>query len=249
MDILIIEDECLLADELQEKLLHINPSYNIVARLHGVDEAVEWLNDNSCDLIFMDIQLSDGLSFSIFDKIEVQTPVIFTTAYDQYAIQAFDVNSIAYILKPVEESEIKKALSKYKSLERSYISNLQKLISEIQPKKSSYKEQLILTHGTVKKVVSINEIFYFQADDRYVFAFTTFAKRLFCDSTLKDLENILNPDLFFRINRTFIIRKDAVEEWAPLSKGRIKVRMKHKPFEGFIVSRARSQQFKSWLEN
>ncbi|MDO5663967.1 MAG: LytTR family DNA-binding domain-containing protein [Bacteroidia bacterium] len=249
MNILIVEDEALLAEELEEKLLHINSSYNIVAKLQEVDEAVEWLNNNSCDLIFMDIQLSDGLSFSIFDKIQITTPVIFTTAYDQYAIRAFDVNSIAYILKPVEEAEIKKALSKYDLLKHSYIGNLQKLIAEIQPQKPSYKEQLILTHGTVKKIVNVNEISYFQADDRYVFAFTTFAKRLFCDSTLRDLEDTLNSDLFFRINRTFIVRKDEIDEWHPYSKGRIKIHLKHKSSEELIVSRARSQQFKLWLRN
>lgn len=247
MEILIIEDEPLLAEELEEKLLTINSSYKITAKLQGVEETIEWLNNNVCDLIFMDIQLSDGLSFSIFDKVQVSTPVIFTTAFDQYAIQSFDVNSIAYILKPVEEVEIKKALDKYELLKHSYISIFQRFISEIEPK-TSYKEKLILTHGTTKKVVNTNEILYFQADDRYVLAFTEFAKRLFCDSTLKDLENTLNPDLFFRINRTFIIKKDAIQEWHPYSESRAKVYLKHLSPEAFIVSRARLQQFKLWLK-
>jgi DNA-binding LytR/AlgR family response regulator len=116
MNILIIEDEPLLADELEEILLNINSSHKVLAKLQSVEEAVKWINSNQCDLIFMDIQLSDGLSFSIFDKAQVQSPVIFTTAYDQYAIEAFNVNGISYILKPIDETEVVKALEKYELL-------------------------------------------------------------------------------------------------------------------------------------
>lgn len=249
MNIVIIEDEYLLADELEERLMQIQPSLHIVAKLESIEDAVEWFNNNHCDLIFMDIQLSDGLSFSIFERVQVSCPVIFTTAYDQYAIQAFDVNSIAYILKPLEEAEIRKALHKYETLRHSYAKNLQKFISEYTSEKSDYKEQLVLTQGTVRKIVNTQDIACFQADDRYVFAITTQAQRFFCSYTLKELEDNLNPHIFFRINRTFIINKEHIKEWTSHAKGKIKITPKHAISGDLIVSRARITAFRSWLQN
>lgn len=249
MHIVIIEDEYLLADELEEKLIQIEPSFTIVAKLQSIEEAVEWFTNHTCDLIFMDIQLSDGLSFSIFDKVPVPCPVIFTTAYDQYAIQAFDVNSIAYILKPIEDAGIRKALHKYEALRHSYTKNFRKLISEYPTEKTAYKEQLILTRGIVRKIVHTKDIACFQADDRYVFAVTTQAQRFFCNSTLRELEESLNPRLFFRINRTFIINRENIKEWTSHAKGKIKIIPKYATSGDLIVSRARITTFRSWLQN
>ena len=249
MHIVIIEDEYLLADELEEKLIQIEPSFTVVAKLQSIEDAVEWFANHTCDLIFMDIQLSDGLSFSIFDKVPIPCPVIFTTAYDQYAIQAFDVNSIAYILKPIEDAEIRKALHKYEALRHSYTKNLRKLISEYTAEKSAYKEQLILTQGTVRKIVQTKDIACFQADDRYVFAVTTQAQRFFCSSTLRELEETLNPRFFFRINRTFIINRENIKEWTSHAKGKIKIIPRYATSGDLIVSRARITAFRSWLQN
>ncbi len=249
MDILIIEDEMLLASELEEKLLGINSAFRIVGKLPSVQDSLAWLKKYSCDLIFMDIQLSDGLSFSIFEKIKISCPVIFTTAYDRYAIQAFDVNSIAYILKPIDEEEIRKALEKYYFLRKAYLEKLQKFASEMSTDNKKYSEQLIVSQGPVKKILKTRDIPIFKADDRYVFAFSAQGQRFFCNHTLKELETILNPHLFFRISRTYIIQKEHIMGWTICSKGRIEVSMNvDTPFHLF-VSQSRTSEFKAWLKN
>ncbi len=249
MKILIVEDECLLADELAEKLMHIDSAFEIVAQLESVQETVEWLHNNQCDLIFMDIQLSDGLSFEIFEQVKISSPVIFTTAFDQYAIQAFDVNSIAYILKPIEDIEIQKALDKYEFLNKSYSAKLQEFISKYSFGQAKFKKDIIVSQGTIKKFLNIKDIPVFQADDRYVFAFTSSGQRFFCSQTLKELETILNPASFFRINRTFIINRDYIDKWLSHSKGRVKVMLKQDLKRSLIVSRLRTNEFKEWLKN
>ena len=248
MNILIVEDESLLADELEEILLNINSSYKVLAKLQSIEESVKWINSNECDLIFMDIQLSDGLSFSIFDKVKVQSPVIFTTAYDQYAIEAFNVNGISYILKPIDEAEVVKALEKYELLKQSYFKSNQNIVADQTVKESEYKEQMVLTLGPIKKIVDIKSIVYFQADDRYVFAFIKSGKRMFSNSTLRDLETILDPHLFFRINRTFIVYRGFVKEWMSYTEGRIKVVLDIDDTTDLIVSRGRTGEFKLWIE-
>ncbi len=248
MNILIIEDECLLADELEEILLNINPSHKVLAKLQSIEESVKWINSNQCDLIFMDIQLSDGLSFSIFDRVQVPSPVIFTTAYDQYAIEAFNVNGISYILKPIDEAEVVRALEKYELLKQSYLKNTRNFIAELTKNKSKYKEQMLLTLGPIKKIVDVKSIVYFQADDRYVFAFDNNGKRMFSNHTLRDLEAILDPQLFFRINRTFIVYRGFVKEWMTYTKGRIKIVLNIEDTTDLIVSRGRIREFKLWIE-
>lgn len=248
MNILIIEDEYLLADELEETLQRLDPTYKVLDKLESIEESVYWLNHNSCDLIFMDIQLSDGLSFSIFDKVKVESPVIFTTAYDQYAIDAFNVNGIAYILKPIDEDEIVKALEKHELLKQSYLRNVHNLIDDYNHKKDSFENQQVLTIGSTKRVVNIESIAYFQAEDRYVFAILKSGQRMFSNKTLKELEKTLNPNLFFRINRTFIIQKSDVKEWMSYSKGRIKVILESDTDNSFIVSRARNKEFQLWIK-
>lgn len=248
MNIVIIEDESLLADELEERLNALLPTSTIVAKLQSIEESVDWLNNNECDLIFMDIQLSDGLSFSIFERVEVASPVIFTTAYDNYTMQAFDANGIAYILKPLEDSEIIKALNKYDALKKSYLKNINELISSFTPTESVYKEQLLLTQGPIRKIVNVETIIYFQAEDRYVFAFTSSKQRFFCNYTLRDLDNLLNPSLFFRINRAFIINKSFIKEWISFTKGKVKLILDEDIKEEIIISRSRISDFKSWIE-
>ena len=248
MNILIIEDESLLADELEEIVLHIDPSHTILAKLQSIDEAVEWLNNNQCDIIFMDIQLSDGLSFTIFEKVNVQSPVIFTTAYDQYAIEAFNVNGIAYILKPIDNAEIEKALQKHELLKQSYLKTVENFISDYSQIDTKYKEQLLLTLGPTKKIVNVKSIVYFQAEDRYVFVFINTSQRMFSNYTLRDLETILDPHLFFRINRTFIVYRGCIKEWMSYTKGRIRVVLNTDDSTDFIVSRARIAEFRLWIE-
>ena len=250
MDIVIVEDELLLADELQEKLELINSEFRVVAKLYSVEEAVEWFSLNDCDLVFMDIHLSDGISFSIFDKVKVKVPVIFATAYDHYTMQAFDVNGIAYILKPVETEDIEKAISKYESLRESYQKNIEGFISDVtDTEDTKYKNQLLLSQGPSKILVDVSDIIYFYAEDRYVFSVIESGKRLFCNYTLRDLEDILDLVLFFRINRAFIVNKNNIVGWESSSKGRIKLILNIESPAILFVSRSRVIEFKEWVQN
>lgn len=250
MRVLIVEDEMLLAEELAETLLSFDFNIEIVGKLQSVSEAVAWLHTHTCDLLFLDIHLNDGLSFSIFSKVEVTCPIIFTTAYDQYAIQAFDVNSIAYLLKPIEEEDLKKALKKYKEFVLPGNDDIQKLLNYISNEKSlekQYKERLMLSMGKKQIPVNVKEIAYFRADDRYVFAMTTDGQEYFCDVTLTRLVEILNPRYFFRINRRFIVNYASVSELNAYSKGRIAVKLSPEVKELIIISANKATEFKQWL--
>lgn len=250
MDIVIIEDELLLADELQERLQVLCPNCIILAKLHSVEEAVDWFSHNDCDLIFMDIQLSDGVSFSIFEQVNINAPIIFTTAYDHYTLQAFDVNGIAYLLKPIDEGDLRKALDKYEVLRNSFRDSIDKLLSNIKDTSDSgYKSQMLLTQGQSKILIEVGSIIYFHAEDRYVFAFIDSGRRLFCNYTLRDLETLLNPDIFFRISRAFIVNRANIVGCKPYSKGSLKLLLNIEPPIALIVSRSRINEFKEWLQS
>ena len=268
MKIVIIEDESLLADELEEVLIRIYPSFQVVAKLDSIKSSVEWLSANEYDIIFIDIHLSDGISFSIFKKIDIKSPVIFTTSYDMYAIKAFEVNSIAYILKPIEESDIIKAFDKYKH----HINNIKSLLSSPSyfgvtesnsEQVSSYTESLVLSQGPIKRVCDVENIIYFQADDRYVFAIIQEGDKMFCSVPLKELESSLDPCYFFRINRTYIVNRNFISHWKSGEKGRISVFINRDAHASvlpinedilsvnksisLIVSSSRSAKFKKWI--
>lgn len=250
MNIVIIEDEYLLAEELEEKILSIDSSIKVIAKLDSVSQSVEWLKNNTCDLIFLDVHLSDGLSFSIFDSVDVNIPIIFTTAYNQYSIKAFDLNSIAYLLKPVDEEKLKKALDKFKNLKTDYKNNINDLIAYLNREETSghnYKKRFMLSMGKVQKPVAVEDIAYFMADDKYLFAFTSKGEKYFCDSTLARLESELDPDNFFRVNRKFYVSINSVNELIPYSKSRIKIKLIPETEEEVIISSAKAKEFKEWL--
>lgn len=250
MDIVIIEDEYLLAEELEEKILNIDSSINIVAKLDSVSQSIDWLKNNTCDLIFLDVHLSDGISFSIFDSLEVYIPIIFTTAYNQYSIKAFDLNSIAYLLKPVDEDKLRKSIDKFKNLRGDYNNNLKDLIAYLnreEKPQANFKKRFMLSMGKVQKPVAIDDIAYFMADDKYLFAFTSAGEKFFCDSTLARLEMELNPEMFFRVNRKFFVSISSVNELIPYSKSRIKVKLLPETEEEVIISSAKAKEFKEWL--
>lgn len=250
MNILIVEDENLLAEELAEKLITIEPTVQIVAVLESVNDTLDWLSSNTCDLIFMDIHLSDGISFSIFDTIKVDCPVVFTTAYDQYAIQAFDVNSIAYLLKPIGDADLRKAIDKYKNLSALSFDSIRTLLETDKAKsknKSMYKQRIILNSGNKQKPFYLNDIAYFMADNRYVFAVSKEGNKYFYDSVLYQLETEINPEQFFRLNRTFLVNFDSITEIIPFSKSRLKINLKPEPEQDVIVSAKRVADLKQWL--
>ena len=251
MEVIIIEDEILLAEELQKELAAIDPSIRVVKQLSNVADSVEWLSHNRCDLIFSDIELTDGLSFSIFKMLDITIPVVFTTAYNQYAIKAFETNSIGYLLKPVESKDLQKVLDKFRQhqLNKPMLNQLMDQLTGIQPvaHTSRYLNRLILTLGNIQKPVSVDEIVYFMADDRYLFAITQGGKKYYYDATLAQLENELNPDLFFRANRRYFINKHFVNEIKTISRSRLVIKMTEEVTDEIVVSYSRSKEFKEWI--
>ncbi|MEM8526842.1 MAG: LytTR family DNA-binding domain-containing protein [Bacteroidota bacterium] len=248
MNILIIEDERLARESLVQLLHQIDSNIQIAAQLESVEKSVNWLSKNKADLIFLDIHLADDVSFKIFEQIEVKTPIIFTTAYDQYALQAFKVNSVDYLLKPIEEEELRTALDKFK---QNYIAaNLDytKLATTIEEvKQKLYQERFLVSRGDKIMSATIDQIAYFEGEDRYVYLTKKDGSRFILDYKLSGLEDLLNPKLFFRLNRSFITHFDSIDRIITLSKSRLKVELKPKARRDIYVSAANNRAFKMWL--
>lgn len=249
MDVLIVEDEYLLADELEEMILRLEPQAKVKGKLSSIQESVKWLESNEVDLIFLDIQLSDGLSFTIFDQVKVTAPVIFTTAFDSYAIRAFEVNSIYYLLKPVSEEQLMLALQKYnqQALPNETLPNALTALLSRTNEAIQYKRRIIVHIGTIQKPVEIEQIAYFMADDKYLYAILNDGKKFFYDSTLAKLENEIDPSIFFRINRKFFVNISSIVEMIQYSNSRVKLKLNPEPEEDVLISYSRNNLFKEWL--
>lgn len=248
MKVVIIEDEKPASDNLVVLLHEIDKDIQIEAILRSVDKAVEWFRDHPglADLILMDIKLSDDLSFSIFELVKVNAPVIFTTAYNQYAIRAFKHHSIDYLLKPIDKAALSFAIDKYHSLHQFNHENLHKLVQELkQP--VEYKKRFLVNAGKKIKSIPSNEIAFIQAEGRYVRMVTKENSGYMIDYTLEKLEDMLDPECFFRINRQFIIHVDAISNMQPYSKGRIKINLNPSTREDVVVSIDKAGMFKKWL--
>jgi DNA-binding LytR/AlgR family response regulator len=252
MEVIIIEDEVLLAEALQKELAAIDPSIRVVKLLSNVADSIEWLSNNHCDLIFSDIELTDGNSFAIFKKLDIMIPVVFTTAYDQYAIKAFETNSIGYLLKPVESEDLQKVLDKFrqnglKTLVLNHIIDQLSGNQTASPTKG-YLNRLILSRGNIQKPVLVDKIVYFMADDRYVIAILQDGKKFFYDATLTQLEDALDPNLFFRANRQYFINKHFINEIKTISRSRLVIKMTEEDGgEAIVVSYSRSKELKKWI--
>lgn len=250
MDVLIIEDEKVASRRLEQLLTEIDPSIRVMTKCPTIRDSVVWLRSHSPDLIFSDIQLSDGLSFQIFEQVKVSTPVIFITAYDQYAIKSFEVNSVDYLLKPIEKDKLSKAIEKYHSLkppgdnrEIDHVS-LQKAFLE---REDLYKKRFMITVGPKVKVVDVDDIAYFHVQDKSVYIRTKANQNLAIDHSLDNLEEVLDPRLFFRINRKYIVHIHSIDSMYTLSKSRMKMTLSP-PADGDIyISFNRSRSFKNWL--
>ncbi len=247
--ILIIEDEPLAARRLERLLAKLAPEVEVLGVIDSVDESVKWLSNHTADLIFMDIHLADGNSFNILEQIEIQSPIIFATAYDQYAIRAFKHNSIAYLLKPIEEEELAHSLEKYKKAQLSNTPiDYQSLVSMLEEsRKDHYQQRFIVTSGDKIKSIKVEDVAYFFGQKKYVFLITHDNRQHIVDYTLGKLEELLNPHQFFRINRQFIINFDAIEQMFPYSKSRIKIDLNPTADIEAIVSIDKSRYFKEWL--
>lgn len=253
MKILIIEDEKLAAEKLTTLVNEVNPITEIIAVEESVDGAVAWLNKNGCpDLIISDIHLIDGLSFNVFAQVKITCPIIFATAYDKYAIQAFEVNSIDYLLKPIQKDRLEQALNKFSQLTKAASEDQTELYTEFQKLLSSrnknYKARFLCKLGNKIKSVPAENIAYFYSQDKMTFLVDHKEQRLPVNNTLDEIDQMLNPDHFFRINRKYITHFDAIAEIHPYFKGRLKLRLAPSIDDDIVVSTEKSPLFKAWLD-
>ena len=216
MNAIIIEDEYLAAAELERLLGEVAPEITILTKLDSVSESVKWLKKNKADVIFMDIHLGDGQSFDIFEQVEVTAPVIFITAYDEYALKAFKYQGIDYILKPFDKEELQQALNKLESLSPT---NTPFPVASL----TVYQERFLVTVGTKMKSVTVGDVAYFMADGKYLVLFTRDGQNYILDQTISGIETKLNPAQFFKINRKFIISYNSIKEMVKYSNSRIKI--------------------------
>lgn len=245
MRVLIIEDEVLAQEELVRILRKYFPDIYVVDIIGSVRDSIEWFRKNTADLIFMDIQLSDGCCFDIFPIIEVKTPVIFTTAYDQYALKAFKVNSVDYLLKPIDEDELVTAVKK-----ASYqYDRIKDLISSFIPSTSRYKTRISVKVGDVYNFLLIEDVSYFISDDGLTFAVTNDEKRHLVDYTIGSLETLLDPKRFFRVTRGCIVSINSIEKIVTYFNSRLKITLKGHNNVSLILSRVRVPDFLKWIDD
>jgi DNA-binding LytR/AlgR family response regulator len=252
MNILIIEDEPLAAERLASLIMDIRPSAHIIATIDSIKRSIEWFRSNPRpDLIFMDVQLADGLSFEIFEKAEIKSPIIFTTAYNEYALKAFKVNSIDYILKPVDKAELDAAFEKHHLL-TGQLPSSEKMMESIgyamQMLTKKYKERFVIRVGEHLKTIETSEIHFFFSFEKATFAQTKDGRKHILDFTLDQLEKLLSPETFFRINRKYIVGLTAIQDMINYANSRLKLVLKSSDDNDIVVARERVQEFKEWLD-
>ncbi|TDE51061.1 LytR/AlgR family response regulator transcription factor [Flavobacterium sp. GT3P67] len=250
MTTIIIEDEKPAARLLQRKLEKINIEVGVL--LHSVEEAIDWFSNNKHpELIFLDIQLSDGLSFEIFEKVEIKSAIIFTTAYDEYALRAFKLNSIDYLLKPIDEDDLEIAVAKFKArlpkqetLQLDF-EQIKKMLSN--PFEKNHKKRFTVKIGQHLKVISIDEIECFFSENKGTYLHTFDNRNYLIETTLELLEQELDPAAFYRVSRKFIVPLKAIKEIIVYSNSRLKVILPSYAADEVIVSREKVSDFKNWI--
>lgn len=252
MKILLIEDEPLAAAQLAAHISALRPQAQILAVCDTVKSAVDWLQNNEApELAFFDIQLGDGLSFEIFEQVKFTQPVIFTTAFNQYAIQAFKVNSVDYLLKPIDRNDLEKALQKFESLAQPRSSNITpELLHEVvvSLKKKSFKERFLVKVGTHLRVIETNDIKYFYSFEKGTYAKLSDGKDYLLDQSLELVEGLIDPTQFFRINRKYLVALKSISDVVAYSNSRLKLKVQQANDDDFLVAREKVKDFKSWLE-
>ena len=251
MNVLIIEDEKPSARYLKRMLEKQN--VNVSQMLHSVEEAVNWFQNNEHpDLIFLDIQLSDGLSFEIFEAVDVKSAIIFTTAFDEYALQAFKLNSIDYLLKPIDEEELQSAVKKYKDFQPTSkkvqfdFDDIKKLL--VNPVEREYKKRFTTKIGQHIKMISVDEIECFFSENKGTYAHTVEGRNYLLETTLEQLEQELSPETFFRISRKFYVNINAIKDIISYTNSRLELKLNSFKESEVIVARERVKDFKLWLE-
>jgi DNA-binding LytR/AlgR family response regulator len=251
MNVLIIEDEKLAADHISSLVKFYDPDINILARIDSVKKSVQWFNVNpKPDLVFMDIQLADGLSFEIFEQAIVECPIIFTTAFNEYALKAFKVNSIDYLLKPIDFDELKVAIDKYKEVQGVVVKNQYQLVMDnvLNMLSDNYKQRFVIKVGEHIKSIAVGDILYFYSMEKATFLHTTNDHNYVIDYSVDQLENLLDPKKFFRINRKYLISMDSIGDIISYSNSRLKIELKHSSEMDAIVAREKVNKFKKWLD-
>lgn len=251
MNVLIIEDEKPSARRLQRMLERLEVPVDQM--LHSVAEATQWFSNNEHpDLIFLDIQLSDGLSFEIFDEVEVNSAIIFTTAFDEYALQAFKLNSIDYLLKPIDEEELEAAVKKFKARAPQQqnvqlnFDDIKKLLTN--PVEREYKKRFTTKIGQHIKMIPVDEIECFYSENKGTYAHTIDGRDYLLDTTLEQLEGEIAPQVFFRINRKFYVNIHAIKDIISYTNSRLQLKLNSYKEDDVIVARERVRDFKLWLE-
>jgi two-component system response regulator LytT len=257
MKILIVEDEDLAVKKLKKTLLTVDESATVVGEADSIRSTVNWLQNNpSPDLILMDIELADGQSFEIFNQVQVKSPVIFITSYDEYALKAFKVNSVDYLLKPVQKEDLHAALDKFRSMKMIYSNDSEKsnisldtLVKELQQKLQTkeYRKRFLVKHGQKLVSVEVEEIAYFFSDGRLNFFKTNDNRKFVVDYTMDELNDMLDPDKYFRISRSFFISVNSVAQIHDYFGNRLLLHLKPDTEKEAIVSREKVTDFKTWL--
>jgi DNA-binding LytR/AlgR family response regulator len=254
MKILIIEDEPLVARDLKKLIHHLEPDFEVVKVISSLSGALIWFEEHEePDLIFMDIQLSDGVSFEIFEKVKLECPVIFTTAYNEYALRAFKVNSVDYLLKPIDPAELQKAITKFKKISGGKGEEVKMQITELLrdlslgENRKKYKERFIVNYRDMLISVPVNNIAYFKRDELVYLQTMDNKKHISEIQTMEEIEHLIDPELFFRANRQFIIHINTVDNIRKHFNGKLVVKLKPPFNEEIDISRERAGEFKKWL--
>lgn len=262
MRILIVEDEDLAVKKIQKTLSSVDSDAEITGITDSIKSTVEWLQQNpQPDLILMDIELADGQSFEIFNLVEVKSPVVFTTSYDEYALKAFKVNSIDYLLKPVQKDELQNALNKYKKIKNAYSDttttttgdnkdlSLDMLVKELQRKLQprEFRKRFLVKHTQKLVSIEIEEIAYFFSDGRLNFFKTTDNRKFVVDYTMDELEDMLDPEQYFRISRSFYVSVNSIDKIDDYFGNRLILQLKPAVDKEALVSREKVTDFKKWM--
>ncbi|NRB53210.1 MAG: response regulator transcription factor [Saprospiraceae bacterium] len=252
MKVLIVEDEYSVAKDLRDVLWEINPDIEVMAILESVKEVIEWISSTAQlpDLGFFDIQIADGNSFQVFEQTKVPFPIIFTTAFDEYALQAFKLNSIDYILKPIKKSDLEIALNKYKKYYTNFAQYeaLLAVIQELknnQPKK--YKKNFLVYFKDKILPLAVEDIAYFYLERQVVHCITHQSKKYFIDQSLELIQSQLNPDAFFRASRQFLVSRKAIKSASVYFSRKLKLELSPSFDKEVIISKLNSSKFKKWL--
>lgn len=250
MRVLIIEDERLAATRIKQLIETCLPGAAIFGRLDSISSAVQWLKIEAApDLIFCDIELADGQSFEIFEQVKVNSPIIFTTAYDQYAIKAFKLNSIDYLLKPVDPTELKQAIQKFQDQQMRPQLELSQLRHLLQPKETHFKSRFMVKIGEKIQSIPTEDIAYFFSAEKTTFLqLKESGRKLIVDYTLDQIEEMLDKSKYFRLNRKYIAAFESIGEIYSYSNSRLKIKIKNCDDNDILVSREKVALFKEWLD-